>query len=494
MIESYLRRLTVRRRIFGGMLILVFLAALSIPIILNTQAFLFDRLEQVTNVETRSDRLLLLAVTRIASSRTNLLRYVKDYAPSTYQALDDIDQATQLLEETQALIDVPDQTNAVALILDGLTDYRLLIGEIELARQNGNTNTSQLEFQAYRLGNDLAQRIELIVSQSELRVASTNQAILQSAQTRTIVILGGYVILLGLVFVLARFVERSISRPISDLQAGADAFRQGRLEERIPTIGSDELTALAQDFNRMADQLSELYRDQEQIIANRTRALETSMQVSRRLSTILDQDRLVRDVVEQLQVSFGYYHAQIYLFDDSQQNLLMVGGTGQAGRTLLDRGHKIEIGRGLVGQSAASNQVVLIPDVSQYPDWLPNPLLPETKAELAVPITIGADVLGVLDVQHNEADGLGQEDADLIQAVASQVAIAVQNAQAYTRAQQRAEREARIIAINQRIQSATTIDDVLKIAVRELGQALGTKRADVEVKVGSLVDGGQQAG
>jgi GAF domain-containing protein len=111
-------------------------------------------------------------------------------------------------------------------------------------------------------------------------------------------------------------------------------------------------------------------------------------------------------------------------------------------------------------------------------------LLPDTKSEVAVPIAFGDEVLGVLDVQHNVVNGLKPEDADLLQSIANQVAIAVRNAQAYTQAREQAYREARINRINEKIQSAATIEDVLQIAARELGQVLGARRAQVELSVG----------
>lgn len=219
----------------------------------------------------------------------------------------------------------------------------------------------------------------------------------------------------------------------------------------------------------------------ERQVYERTRALVTSTEVSRRLSTILDQEHLVREVVEQLRSAFGYYHAHIYLFDDFKQDLVMAGGTGNAGRIMMARGHKLAKGQGLVGTAADRNQAVLIPDISKTNDWLPNPLLPDTRSEIAVPIAIADNVLGVLDVQHNVTNGLTKQDVDLIQSIANQVAIAVQNAQAYTRSQHQAIREAQITAINQRIQSALTIDEVLQIAVSELGQALGVDHSSVEL-------------
>jgi GAF domain-containing protein len=227
--------------------------------------------------------------------------------------------------------------------------------------------------------------------------------------------------------------------------------------------------------------LQDLIGTLEQRVADRTLALQTSTEVSRRLSTILDPSQLMLEVVEQLKSAFGYYHAHIYLFDPTQEYLVMKGGTGEAGRIMLARGHKIPRGRGLVGRAAELNAPVFVPDVSKDMNWLPNPLLPETKAEVAVPISVGDQVLGVLDVQHNVLGVLKEESVALIQGIASQVAIALQNAEAYERAQRRAHREALLAELSGKIQSAATIEDVLKTAVEGLGQALKARRSGVEL-------------
>lgn len=187
--------------------------------------------------------------------------------------------------------------------------------------------------------------------------------------------------------------------------------------------------------NEKEQEVREFASTLEKRVEERTKALATSAEVSRRLASILDPRQLASAVVNEVQTAFNYYYAQIYLFDEMGENLVLNAGTGDAGAEMLKRGHALPKGRGLVGRAAATKESILVSDTSQDPNWLPNELLPDTKAEAVVPIVIGGKVLGVLDVQDDVMNDIFPEDVTLLESLAGQVAISLQNADLYARAE-----------------------------------------------------------
>jgi GAF domain-containing protein len=115
----------------------------------------------------------------------------------------------------------------------------------------------------------------------------------------------------------------------------------------------------------------------------------------------------------------------------------MAEGYGEAGDQMKAQGHSLPLNspQSLVARAAREGEVIIVTDVYSDPDWLPNPLLPETRSEMAVPVKLGAEVVGVLDVQSEKMGGLTQEDEKIVQALANQVAVAVRNARLFTQTQ-----------------------------------------------------------
>ena len=277
------------------------------------------------------------------------------------------------------------------------------------------------------------------------------------------------------------YMVNRITKPITVLAETAVEIQGGNFAAQAPLDGPKEISILAIAMNEMATHIQQLIDDLEQRVVARTQALESSIEVSRRLATILTQDELVSEVVEQIQETFEYYHVHIYLLNKSNDMLLMAGGTGEAGRVMLAQGRSIVLGTGMVGRVAETNTAIVAADVTQDENWLHNPLLPETKSEAAVPISVGDVVLGVLDVQQDTVNSIRDEDIRVLQSIANQVAIALRNARLYADTQEMADQQLRINEINQKIQQATTVERALQIAVREVGRYVGSGQATVQL-------------
>jgi putative methionine-R-sulfoxide reductase with GAF domain len=277
-------------------------------------------------------------------------------------------------------------------------------------------------------------------------------SVLELAFNSWIIILSLVAITIGAASIIGIIAANNLTRPIQSLVSVAENIREGDLSQQATVSGLKELDTLANTFNSMTAQLRQTLEGLEQRVADRTQALKTSAEVSRYLSTILEVEGLVTEVASLVQSTFNYYHVNIYLYDETAQNLVLAAGTGEAGQAMLAEQHQLSSHQGLVGRAATTNQPVLVANVNLNPDWKANHWLPDTRAELVVPIARGVQVLGVLDIQHNVVNGLKQEDADLMQSIANQLAVALLNAQSFEKlvaeklaeAQQKEEAEKRL--------------------------------------------------
>ena len=433
--DQILRRFQVRTRVAGGFLLILLLAGLVSPIILSNLNSLVNQLEQFTNVDTQVERLLLLTSRRVANSQLNLNRFIQDYVPSPYEALDDIDQAISGLQEARSIATDPGEVETISIIIQSLEDYKNQITALQEALRAGdNAEATRLESRLQKSGNDIGIRLELLVNENVKRVTATNETVLNNAQRGVQLGVLFIVIGVGLAVLLSILVTLSITRPLAELYAGTDAFQKGEMI-LINEAGADEFTNLAQSFNALTRQIRELITDLEARVAERTKALTTVAEIGTTASTILNLDKLMQEIVELSKERFNLYHSHIYLLDESGENLVLTAGAGEAGQKMVLQGRSIPLEReqSLVARAARERKGVTVNDVTQAPDFLPNPLLPDTRSELAVPMLIGEQVIGVFDVQSDVIGRFTDADIAVQTALASQVAAAVQNARLYAR-------------------------------------------------------------
>ena len=192
---------------------------------------------------------------------------------------------------------------------------------------------------------------------------------------------------------------------------------------------------------QLVDQMHHTVADLEKQIEERAQKNKVVLDLSQQLSAILDLNTLMRKVVTVIKETFDYYHVHIYLLDEHRETLVMAEGYGQVGAAMKKKGHSIPLTspRSLVAQAAREGQVVTVANVREDPAWLPNPLLPETRCEMAIPVMLGGEVVGVLDVQSEKEASLTAEDEGVQHALANQVAIAVHNTRLFAQIQEERE-------------------------------------------------------
>jgi GAF domain-containing protein len=157
--------------------------------------------------------------------------------------------------------------------------------------------------------------------------------------------------------------------------------------------------------------------------------LEACAMVGRIITSILDLDQLLRQTVDLICDCFDFYHAGIFLLDESGEWAVLQEATGEAGAEMKAQGHRLAVGEtSVVGWTALHRQPRVALDVGDDAVRFDNPFLPRTRSEMALPLMVGQRVLGVLNVQSTEAAAFDEDDVRVIQSVADQVAVAVENA------------------------------------------------------------------
>ena len=184
----------------------------------------------------------------------------------------------------------------------------------------------------------------------------------------------------------------------------------------------------------------------EEALTRRAVQLRTAAEVARDATALRTLADLLNRTVSMIRERFGFYHAGIFLVEGIRQDAYAVlrAATGEAGRRMLERGHRLKVGgEGIVGYVTGVGEPRVALDVGVDAAFFDNPDLPETRSEVAIPLRSRGEVIGALDVQSAEPDAFSQEDVEVLQILADQVAVAISNTRLFQQAQESLEAERR---------------------------------------------------
>ncbi|MEJ5223572.1 MAG: GAF domain-containing protein [Anaerolineales bacterium] len=200
--------------------------------------------------------------------------------------------------------------------------------------------------------------------------------------------------------------------------------------------------------------------------------LETAAEISRDVSASLIVDELLKKAVNLIRERFNFYHATVFMVEGDYA--IVREGTGEAGMKMKLSGHQLKVGsKSIVGSVTATGQSMVVNDVVSSPTYYQNPLLPDTRAEAALPLKVGERVLGVIDVQSTSPFAFSDQDVKILQILADQLAVAIVNSELFAEAQERLSQHRLLHHVTTAAASSTTIEDALNSAVQGLQVTLG---------------------
>lgn len=285
--------------------------------------------------------------------------------------------------------------------------------------------------------------VALLAEQAQTEALASTFAVLEVVVIATF---GALVVAVA----IALLITRGIVRPLAQLTGTTTQIAAGDLTLVAPVEQKDEIGVLAQAFNSMTAQMRELIGSLEQRVTERTDELErrsafleAGTEVGRAASSILDPEALVREAVELIRERFGLYYVGLFLLDETGDWAVLQAGTGEAGRTMLSRKHRIRIGQGMVGWVVANAQWRVSSEVGQDALRLATPELPHTLSEAALPLRSRGQVIGALTVQDTHPNTFDEETMIVLQTMADQIAVALDNAHLFVESQEALQSERR---------------------------------------------------
>lgn len=253
----------------------------------------------------------------------------------------------------------------------------------------------------------------------------------------------------GLIFTVASMLqlERGILARVTSISRSVGRIGlSGDLGERIPVSGQDELSSLSIIINQMLDTIqeggtqleertSELEKSSAQI-QQRASQLEAIADVASSIASLQDVNELLPYITKTISERFGFYHAGIFLLSENKEYAVLRAANSEGGQKMLARKHQLRVGKeGIVGFAVGRKTTRIALDVGEDAVYFNNPDLPFTRSEMALPLTIGSDVIGVLDVQSEQPNAFSNEDVEVLNTLANQVAVAIENARLFEQSQ-----------------------------------------------------------
>lgn len=257
-----------------------------------------------------------------------------------------------------------------------------------------------------------------------------------------------------LAFIGALFFSRGITRPLNAMVKMAADVSEGNFSSEVRVDRVDEIGKTAIAFNTMTDQLRSIIGELEDRVSARTSDLEQrtvqveiAASISRQIAAVRQVDALIDVAVDEIAGQFGFDYVAVYLLDDRRQTLRLKAISPDTGEMMVVRGYKLGMRSDMIISAVVEQDNALIVfDYDIDKQYVGLPELPHIHSEMALPLRIRDEVIGVLDIASTQPANFSQQDTPYLQTMTDQIALAIDNAKLLASADERLREIQRFIA------------------------------------------------
>jgi GAF domain-containing protein/HAMP domain-containing protein len=246
-------------------------------------------------------------------------------------------------------------------------------------------------------------------------------------------------IVVVVVILITVFAQR-LTAPLKTLATAADGIGSGNLDITVPIRGTEETATLGIAMERMRADLQALYSEMtQQTVAQERRAnqLQVATEVAQAATAELDLSALLQRVVTLISERFDFYHTGLFLLDEAGEWAVLQATAGKDDQPTAKRGHRVRVGQNnVIGSVTRQGRPQRASDLEQGATYFDHPDLPTMPSQLALPLQARGEIIGALDVYSAQPGAFSDEDVNVLQVVANQIALAINNAKLFQQAQQ----------------------------------------------------------
>jgi GAF domain-containing protein/HAMP domain-containing protein len=375
-----------------------------------------------------------------------LQREVNEYIVlSEEETLEDFEETLEILDKTitELSLTFDEDETKEASILQQVTRIKEQIRPLTIEVINSHTETLSL----VRKSNSIAEKVDAENANLQRVVDEEIENSLRLSRNSIFI---SFVVGL-LLAIIGYAVANTLVASILELSYTSKEIARGDLGARAEVKSQDEIGTLALAFNEMAkrvqnmlggleEQVAERTAELEQISAKaqkRAAQLETIANVASSVASLQGMDQLLPYITQTVSERFEFYHVGIFLLSEDKEFAVLRAANSEGGQAMLARKHQLRIGQeGVVGCTVDQKKARIALDVGDDAVYFNNPDLPDTRSEMALPLMVASEIIGVLDVQSKETNAFSDEDIEVLTTLANQVAVAIQNTRLFRQSQE----------------------------------------------------------